>query len=130
MSSSRPYLLRAFYEWIVDNHCTPYMVVNAEQPGAQVPRSYVKDGQIVLNIAPGAVAGLQMRNDWVMFSARFGGVPMEIQVPIAGVMGIYARENGQGMIFEAEEFPPPEGPDNGGKPAGGEKPRHGLKVVK
>jgi stringent starvation protein B len=134
MKSSRPYLLRALYEWIADNHCTPYLVVNAEAPGTQVPQAYVKDGQIVLNIAPGAVAGLQMLNDYVMFSARFGGIPMEIEVPMAAVLGIYARENGQGMIFEPEDFPPPDGAtpaDGGNTPSRGKKPaRPGLKVVK
>ena len=136
MNSSRPYLVRALYEWIVDNRCTPYLVVNANLEGVQVPRAYVKDGQIILNIAPAAVAGLRLNNDAVIFNARFGGVPMEVNVPIAAVLGIYARENGQGMIFEPEETPPPGAPAPtpiGGTntPRRGDKPaRPGLKVVK
>jgi stringent starvation protein B len=130
MTSSRPYLLRAFYEWIVDNECTPYVVVSASRDDVQVPRNYVKDGQIVLNISPTAVASLKLDNDGLMFSARFGGVPMEVYAPIGAVVGIYARENGQGMVFEAEDAPaepPPEAPS----PTPGGKPnRPGLKVVK
>ena len=133
MTSSRPYLLRALYEWIVDNRCTPYLVVNAELEGVQVPRAYVKDGQIILNISPGAVAGLRLNNDAVIFNARFGGVPMEVNVPIAALLGIYARENGQGMIFEPEETPPPQSPapvDGGGARKSDKPGRPGLKVVK
>jgi stringent starvation protein B len=129
MSSSRPYILRALYEWIVDNDCTPYVVINALREDAQIPRNYVKDDQIVLNISPTAVMGLKLDNDGLMFSARFGGVPMEVYAPIGAVLGIYARENGQGMVFEAEDAPtePPPAP----APAGGEKPkRPGLKIVK
>jgi stringent starvation protein B len=134
MNSSRPYLLRALYEWIVDNRCTPYLVVNADLEGVQVPRSYVKDGQIILNVAPAAVAGLRLNNDAVIFNARFGGVPMEVNVPIIAVLGIYARENGQGMVFEPEETPPPGSPpplSDSNRPTPGAKPgRPGLKVVK
>lgn len=133
MSSSRPYLLRALYEWIVDNNCTPYVVINALREDAQIPRAYVKDDQIVLNVSPTAVMGLKLDNDGLMFSARFGGVPMEVYAPIGAVLGIYARENGQGMVFEAEDIssePPP-----GGAPATPSAPavkpkRPGLKVVK
>ena len=129
MSSSRPYMLRALYEWIVDNDCTPYVVISALREDVQIPRAYVKDDQIVLNISPTAVLGLKLDNDGLMFSARFGGVPMEVYAPIGAVLGIYARENGQGMVFEAEEAPvePPPAPpaSTGGKPN-----RPGLKVVK
>jgi len=135
MTSSRPYLLRALYEWIVDNGCTPHVVVNANRDDVQVPRSYVKDGQIVLNVAPSAVMAFNLSNDAMAFNARFGGVPMQIHVPMNAVLGIYARENGQGMIFEPEEDSPvpPESPATGGgqnvqaikKPG-----RPGLKVVK
>ncbi len=134
MNSSRPYLLRALYEWIVDNGCTPYVVINALREDVQIPRAYVKDGQIVLNISPSAVVGLKLENDGLMFNARFTGVPMEVYAPIAAVLGIYARENGQGMIFEVEEGPTDQPPSGGARapiPSPAEKPkRPGLKVVK
>ncbi len=134
MTSSRPYLARALYEWIVDNGCTPYIVVNANRDDVQVPRAYVKDGQIVLNIAPTAVVGLNIANDALEFNARFGGVAMQVYVPMPAVLGIYARENGQGMIFEAEDASPtpPSPTSDESQPApGNKKPgRPGLKVVK
>jgi stringent starvation protein B len=134
MTSSRPYVMRALYEWILDNDCTPYVLVNAEAQGVDVPRQYVKDGQIVLNISPSAVVNLSIENDAVFFNGRFGGVPVDVYVPVAAVMGIYARENGQGMVFEGEDSPypePPPGP-SGDKPpsGGGESKRPSLKVVK
>ncbi|MEH6551397.1 MAG: ClpXP protease specificity-enhancing factor [Pseudomonadales bacterium] len=125
MNSSRPYLLRALYEWILDNDCTPYVLVDANAEGALVPLQYVKDGEIVLNISPSAVASLDMDNSAVMFNARFGGVPTDVYVPIHAVRGIYARENGQGMMFEAEDMPPPIPPEDPVKPK-----RPALKVVK
>lgn len=102
MTPSRPYLLRAFYEWLVDNDLTPHLVVDAEQPDVEVPRQFVQNGQIVLNIAPAAVSGLQMTNDVVTCSARFGGSPHALYVPMWAVKAIYARENGAGTVFEAE----------------------------
>ena len=103
MSSSRSYLVRALYEWIVDNDCTPYLLVDAHIQGVEVPQEHVnRDGQIVLNIAPSAVRDLLVANEGLSFSARFGGIPMNIYVPTPGILGIYARENGQGMIFEPE----------------------------
>ena len=125
--------MRALYEWILDNNCTPYVLVNAEDPGVDVPQQYVKDGQIVLNISPAAVVDLVMDNDSLRFNGRFGGVPVDVQVPMGSVTGIYARENGQGMVFDHEESPWPDPPDGG---AGGhDKSRKGdkrpsLKVVK
>ncbi len=101
MTSSRPYIIRAIYEWIVDNDCTPHLLVDASGDDVVVPSAYVSDGQIVLNISPTAVVSLQMGNDAISFNGRFGGQPIDIYAPIASVMGIYARENGQGMIFEA-----------------------------
>jgi len=115
MSSSRPYLLRALYEWILENQCTPYIVVNAYAKDVQVPQEHVKDGQIVLNISPAAVHDLQMNNQAVDFSGRFAGIPTPVYVPIEAVMGIYARENGQGMIFETEK-PSPEPPRDVSEP--------------
>ncbi len=102
MTPSRPYLLRAFYEWLVDNDLTPHIVVDAEQPDVEVPRQFVQNGQIVLNLAPQAVSGLQMTNDVVSCSARFGGSPHALYVPMWAVKAIYARENGAGTVFEAE----------------------------
>ncbi|AZZ46564.1 ClpXP protease specificity-enhancing factor [Pseudomonadaceae bacterium SI-3] len=137
MTSSRPYLVRALYEWIVDNDCTPHLLVNADHAGVQVPDGFASDGQIVLNVAPSAVRQLKMDNQAISFEGRFGGVPHSLHVPSAAVMAIYARENGQGMVFEVEPTPPddetpsddasaatsaPSRPAPGGRPS--------LKVVK
>tara|TARA_R110000822_G_scaffold187752_23_gene326886 strand:+ start:1173 stop:1628 length:456 start_codon:yes stop_codon:yes gene_type:complete len=108
MTSNRPYLIRAFYDWIVDNECTPYMAVNAFFPGVEVPQEHVSDGQIVLNLVPRAITGLVMNNTEISFSTRFGGVPREIRLPILSIMGIYAQENGQGMMFQPEDSSGPE----------------------
>ncbi len=127
MNSSRPYLLRAFYEWIVDNNATPYLVVNADFPQVSVPREYVDNGRIVLNISPGAVRNLLLANDHVEFNARFAGVPHDIYVPMKAVSAIYAKENGRGMVFkddEEDDTPPPEKPietETGGKGGKGKK---------
>ncbi|MFK7829171.1 MAG: ClpXP protease specificity-enhancing factor [Congregibacter sp.] len=113
MNSSRPYLLRALYEWIVDNGCTPHVIVDATIDGVDVPEQYVKDGQIVLNLSPSAVIELQLADDCVSFNGRFGGRPTDIFIPMAAVLGVYARENGQGMAFEVEKDDGP-GPEDGG----------------
>ncbi|WNW11702.1 ClpXP protease specificity-enhancing factor [Pseudomonas sp. DTU_2021_1001937_2_SI_NGA_ILE_001] len=102
MNSSRPYLIRALYEWIVDNDCTPHILVNAEYPSVQVPQGFANDGQIVLNVSPSAVRQLHMDNEAVSFEGRFGGVPHTLYVPVGAILGIYARENGQGMVFDLE----------------------------
>ncbi|WP_354011322.1 ClpXP protease specificity-enhancing factor [Endozoicomonas lisbonensis] len=102
MTSSRPYIARALYEWILDNDCTPYILVDAARRGVEVPREFVKDGQIVLNISPSAVRALQMENEVITFSGRFGGEALTITIPADALMAIYARENGQGMVFEVE----------------------------
>ena len=113
MTSSRPYLVRAMYEWIVDNNFTPYVLVDAHAPGVQVPQQYVEDGQIVLNVAPGAVASMELGNHLMRFNARFGGVPTDVLVPVAAIRGLYARENGRGMVFDEDEpTPPPTDPDD------------------
>ncbi|MEO0435817.1 MAG: ClpXP protease specificity-enhancing factor [Pseudomonadota bacterium] len=114
MNSSRPYLLRALYEWIVDNGCTPHIIVDAESPGVEVPTQYVKDGQIVLNLSPSAVIELQLGDDHVSFNGRFEGKPTDVYIPIVAVLGVYARENGQGMAFEPDEED--VGPDDPGNP--------------
>ncbi|MCW0348727.1 ClpXP protease specificity-enhancing factor [Pantoea ananatis] len=102
LTARRPYLLRAFYDWLLDNQLTPHLVVDINQPGVQVPLEYARDGQIVLNIAPRAVGNLELGNDEVSFNARFGGVPRQVNVPMAAVLAIYARENGAGTMFEPE----------------------------
>lgn len=106
--SQQPYFLRAIYEWCVDNGYTPHILVQADDQ-AKVPQAYVKDGQIVLNIGPNAVRNLLIDNDWVGFSARFGGVAQDVQVPIGNVLSIYARETGEGMAFAKAE--PGDKPD-------------------
>lgn len=130
MNSSRPYLIRGLYEWILDNDCTPHILVNAGFPGTVVPEGFVEGGQIVLNLSPMAIRELDMDNERICFDGRFGGVPQQVWIPVGAVMAIYAKENGQGMVFEIEtETPPPEdqGPaDEPPKPAG----RPALKVVK
>ena len=137
MNSSRPYLVRALYEWIVDNDCTPHRLVNSNYPKVQVPAGFASDGQIVLNVSPTAVRQLHMDNEAVSFEGRFGGVPHTLYVPIAAILGVYARENGQGMVFDLEE--PLEAddevePGDDSPPPGSEPPRPtgrpSLKVVK
>ncbi|WP_104201793.1 ClpXP protease specificity-enhancing factor [Billgrantia saliphila] len=156
MSSSRPYLARALYEWLLDNEQTPYIVVDAEQSGVNVPRQFVQNGQIVLNVGPSAVRELRIENDAISFNARFGGQPMQVFVPTPALVAIYSRENGVGMVFGHEPAMPepqvesdPERPEltsitsdvdsaerEGGKP--GEEPsqdpppkgRPSLRVIK
>ena len=130
MTPSKPYVIRAIYDWIVDNNCTPHLLVDAEAEGVEVPQDYVTDGQIVLNVSPSAVVNLQLSNDSVSFSGRFGGVPVDITVPLDGIIGIYARENGQGMIFDEEsdlDFDP-EPPETDPTPTPSDRPS--LRLVK
>lgn len=131
MTSSQPYLIRAIYDWIIDNNLTPYLLVNAENDYAMIPRDYVEDGKIVLNINPSAISDLQLGNDYIMFNARFSGKAMEVSVPVIAVLAIYARENGQGMMFDDKNNPPPTPPDDTTPPENdksSQKPH--LKVVK
>lgn len=99
MTSNKPYLLRALNDWILDNGLTPHLIVDAKAEGVEVPEQAIKDGKLVLNIAAQATAKLEMGNDSISFQARFSGVPFNIFLPIDAVMAIYARENGQGMMF-------------------------------
>ncbi len=109
MTSSRSYLVKALYEWILDNHCTPHILVFADAEGVDVPREHVQNGQIVLNIAPAAVMDLLMDQQAISFNARFNGKPTDIYVPMHAIMGIVTRENGQGMMFDfMEPTPPPQ----------------------
>jgi stringent starvation protein B len=145
MSSNRPYLLRAIYDWISDNSLTPYVLVDAAVEGVRVPPQVVKNGQVVLNLAMRAVANLDLGNEWISFQARFSGASQSIHIPVHAVLALYAQENGQGMMFPADEEggdppPPVSGPDDtppaaplavdsGDKP----KPKRGaphLRVVK
>ena len=104
LTPTRPYLARAIYEWICDNNLTHYLLVDATKPYTDVPTQFIQDGQIVLNIVPHAVHKLNMSNDAVTFSARFGGVSRDIYVPFNAVLGLYAKENGQGLFFDPEEY--------------------------
>lgn len=138
MKPRRPYLLRAMHEWISDSECTPHIVVDAGAAGVEVPRQYVRDGKIVLNVSWSATAQLVLGNDELRFSGRFGGVSMTVRVPVEAVLAIYARETGQGLVFpEGEDAPTPEPPPASPQEAGGvdsrPKPAPGrakLKVVK
>ena len=104
VTPTRPYLTRAMYEWICDNNLTPHLLVDATQPNTLVPEKFIQDGQIVLNTAPHAVHALNISNDAISFSARFGGVSRDLYIPFQALMGIYARENGQGLFFDASEY--------------------------
>ncbi|WP_110685254.1 ClpXP protease specificity-enhancing factor [Salinicola aestuarinus] len=106
MLTSRPYLARALYEWLLDNDQTPYIVVDAGKPGVRVPQQFVQNGQIVLNVAPAAVRDLSIDNAAVTFGARFSGQPMQVIVPTDALIAIYARENGVGMVFGQEPVMP------------------------
>ena len=136
MKPKRPYLLRALYEWILDNQFTPHLLVDAEYPGTLVPQQFVKEGKIVLNISPNAVRNLILDNEVVSFNARFGGMPMEVNLPILSVLGIYAQENGEGMLFPAERSSPDPEPHKKKQPpeqesaVSSKKPRPTLKVTK
>ena len=103
MTSNKPYLLRALYDWICDNHCTPHMLVDVNGDDLSVPREFVEDNRIVLNISPSAVRDLDISNDYVNFKARFSGQSMYVYFPTNAVLAVYARENGRGMIFPKEE---------------------------
>ncbi len=128
MTSSKPYFIRAIYEWILDNQLTPYLSVDAHSPQVMVPIQYAnKDGQIILNLAPRAIEKLHMSNEVVTFSARFGGVSTDLYIPCYAILGIYARENGQGMMFEKEPAPtPPSSP----APTEPSAKRPSLRVIK
>jgi stringent starvation protein B len=120
--------MRALYEWIVDNDCTPYVLVDASVMEVMVPQQFVKDNQIVLNISPDAVVDLSISNQAVAFNGRFGGIATDVFVPISAIVGIYARENGQGMVFDPEEAvdPPDDSPPDPNSP----EKRPSLKIVK
>lgn len=129
MTPSRPYLLRAIYDWLLDNDMTPHLLVNAEVDGVVVPTQFVQEGRIILNLSPSAIQNLVLDNEEVLFSARFSGTPFNLYIPMQAVLGIYAKENGQGTMFKEEdgfglpdENPPPPKPSNDNRPK--------LRVVK
>ncbi len=125
MTSNRPYLIRAIYEWIADNQLTPYIIVDTTIPGVIVPQDYVNDDQIILNIAFHVVSNLTLSNDEIYFDARFKGISQHICVPVKAVKAIYAKENGKGMGFDPED-------DDAGTPANASKGRNSshLRIVK
>ena len=144
MTSYRPYLLRALAEWINDNGMTPHILVDAGVAGVRVPPGAVREGKVVLNIADRAVVGLSIDNEWIEFTARFGGVSQPVSVPVGAVLAVYARETGQGMVLPEEgaggahaqddDGPDGDGPDAPTPPAGPAEPPAGkrphLRVVK
>jgi stringent starvation protein B len=134
LKSRRPYLLRAMHEWISDCEQTPHILVDASLPGVEVPRQYVQAGKIILNVSANATSMLSLGNEVVRFRARFGATTFDVSVPIGAVLGIYARETGQGMIFSEADAPPPQPPaptDSGtGSGADNKRTKPTLKVVK
>ncbi|MBD7946430.1 MULTISPECIES: ClpXP protease specificity-enhancing factor [Psychrobacter] len=138
ITPTRPYMVRALYQWIEDNALTPYLMVDATADNVQVPKEHVQDGRIVLNIASRATGNMSMENDYIHFSARFGGVSQEIWVPLTAVMGIYAKENSQGMFFDPNEYddyvPEEDAATTSKKSTAAPKPKRdnkaGLKVLK
>ncbi len=131
MTSSRPYLVRAMYQWVADNGMTPHLLVDVSVDGVRVPSEHVQNGKIILNIAPMAVTGLVLGDADIVFSARFSGKPMELYIPIEAVLALYAKENGQGMMFSEndgaitasdDEYDPEPDPDKPKRPS--------LRVVK
>ncbi len=129
MTPLKPYLIRAIYEWILDNNLTPHLLVDANHPAAVLPMQFVQEGRIILNIRPAAIDALSLGDDAIEFNTRFSGKSTYIHVPVIAVLAIYAKENGKGMVFEVEESqndeplpPPPEPPKTKAKPA--------LRVVK
>ncbi|HMC13739.1 MAG TPA: ClpXP protease specificity-enhancing factor [Gallionellaceae bacterium] len=125
--STKPYLIRAIYDWCADNGLTPYLAVRVDGQ-TRVPMAYVKDGEIVLNLGPEAVRNLHLGNDIISCGGRFGGVPHEIMVPVVAVIGIFAKENGQGLAFEGQE--PELSPPEGGSEAAASHSKPRLRVVK
>lgn len=117
MNSNKPYLLRALFEWIVDNDLTPHLVVSATSPNLMVPSGIENNGQIVLNISPSAVTQLDMSNEAISFSARFSGKSEHLYLPINAILAIYARENGEGMMFQESAQTELEEPENKSAPA-------------
>ncbi|WP_371195443.1 ClpXP protease specificity-enhancing factor [Glaciecola sp. SC05] len=134
MSSNQPYLLKAFFDWIIDNGMTPYMVIDTSRSGVEVPHDFVKDNQIVLNVSPNACVNFYMDLTQITFQARFGGQPMLIKFPSVAVTAIYAKENGAGTVFTpammGTEEPEPNKPESPKPKANGPGKKASLRVVK
>jgi len=131
MTSSRPYLVRAIYQWIADNGMTPHLLVDVSIDGVQVPTEHVQNGKIILNIAPMAVTGLVLGDDDISFSARFSGKSVSLFIPIEAVLAVYAKENGQGMMFSEDDGATTSADDESGPDTDPDKPkRPSLRVVK
>ncbi|CAA6806927.1 MAG: Stringent starvation protein B [uncultured Thiotrichaceae bacterium] len=131
MTSSKPYILRAIYEWLLDNDMTPHLLVDANVEEVLVPTQFVQDGRIILNIAPSAVQSLSLENSDVTFSARFSGKPFNLYLPMGAILGIYAKENGQGTMFKEDDMDGDEPPDTDPpEPEKPKRPRPQLRVVK
>jgi len=129
-SSTRPYLVRAIYEWCTDCGYTPYLAVRVDE-NTEVPRSHVKDGEIILNLSADAVRNLLLGNEMVTCTGRFGGAPFDLMIPVAAVIGIFAKENGQGLVFQAEDPPqPPRSPDDNAKLQKSNPLKSKLRIVK
>lgn len=132
MTSRKPYLIRSLYEWLLDNEVTPFILVDTSLEQVSIPKGIATDGKVVLNLAPGAIQNLEMTNQYLSFSARFNGVAQDIFCPMASVLAIYARENGEGMMFSVEDID--DQPDDSGNTDKDKnkdrKSRPGLKVVK
>jgi len=129
----RPYLLRAMHQWMTDSGHTPHLIVDAERPGVEVPRAYVKEGKIVLNVSMNATQRLMLNNDLVEFDARFAGMIHHLRFPVNAVLGIYARETGEGMVFSEQDLgpePPPGSSPTTPQPEEKENKRPQLKIVK
>ena len=126
----RPYLLRAMHQWIAECGHTPHVIVDAARDDSEVPRAYVKDGKIVLNLSEGATQRLRLGNEEVEFDARFAGVIHHVRFPVSAVLGIYARETGEGMVFSEQDLEPspPTRPPQTEEGSGARRPQ--LKVVK
>ncbi len=124
--STRPYLIRAIYEWCVDSALTPYLAVRINNQ-TEVPMGYAKDGEITLSLSSSAVRNLELGNEFITCTGRFGGIPFNVIVPVGAVIGIFAKESGQGLMFQPEETPPPPAPETDKKPTA-QKPF--LKIVK
>lgn len=133
-TSRRPYLIRAMVEWAIDNGLTPHLMVAVDAHGVEVPRQYAQDGKITLNIGTRAAHGLSIGNELICFSARFGGQPWQVRIPPGAVLAVYARENGEGVVFgeaetAGEPIPPdPSAPATGAAP--GQPPKRGRPQLK
>jgi stringent starvation protein B len=130
MTSSRPYLIRSIYDWIVDNQLTPHLLVNAEHPDVEIPQEYVSDGRVILNISPQSCRGLHLDNDRIVLTTRFSGRTVQLALSPGAVLAIYAKENGRGMEFGEEDGDLPPSAETGGASQSGRGRKPALRLVK